>query len=139
MFGRSARGENFTHGLLHEVWEIRRDGALVWGDALHIGDLDGGNVARIMADPACFDGAAACATLILAPPKGDPRTFVDGARAVQLRTAGLRAGVTAVGGLLVARWLGDPLPLRRAYADLACHLREAAMGLPPRLSRLWHV
>ena len=33
----------------------------------------------------------------------------------------------------------DALPLRRAYAELACHLREAAMGLPPRLPRLWHV
>jgi urease accessory protein len=48
--------------------------------------------------------------------------------------------VTAVGGLLVARWLGfDPPVLRRAYADLACHLRAAAMGLPPRLPRLWDV
>ena len=33
----------------------------------------------------------------------------------------------------------DALILRRAYADLACHLRQAAMGLPPRLPRLWHV
>jgi len=29
--------------------------------------------------------------------------------------------------------------LRRAYADLACHLRQVAMGLPPLLPRLWHV
>ena len=96
----------------------------------------------MMADPACFDGAEACATL-------DPRAaatairarYLDAARAVQQRSAaaGLRAGVTAVNGLLVARWLGDAVSLRRAYADLACHLREAAMGLPPRLPRLWHV
>jgi urease accessory protein len=52
----------------------------------------------------------------------------------------MQSGVTAVGGLLVARWLAvDALPLRRAYADLACHLREAAMGLPPRLPRLWSI
>jgi urease accessory protein len=53
----------------------------------------------------------------------------------------MQAGVTAVGGgLLIARWLAvDALTLRRAYADLACHLRQAAMGLPPRLPRLWHV
>ena len=76
------------------------------------------------------------------PPSGDPRHFVDAARAVQARSAapGLQAGVTAVGGLLVARWLAaDALNLRRAYADLACHLRQAAMGLPPCLPRLWHV
>jgi urease accessory protein len=46
--------------------------------------------------------------------------------------------MTAVNGVVVARWLAhDPLLLRRAYADLACHLRAAAMGLPPRLPRLW--
>jgi urease accessory protein len=138
VFGRHARGERLTHGLLHELWEVRRDGVLVWGDALHLG----GDIATILADPACFAGAAACASLILAPRADDPRPFVDAARAVQARSAapGLQAGVTAVGGLLVARWLAaDALTLRRAFADLACHLRQAAMGLQPRLPRLWHV
>jgi urease accessory protein len=138
VFGRRARGEGFTHGLLHERWEVYRDGDLLWGDALH---LDG-DVAAITADPACFAGAAACATMIMAPPAGDPRPFVDGARTAQQQSQafGLRGAVTAVNGILVARWLAaDPLPLRRAYADLACHLRAAAMGLPARLPRLWHV
>jgi urease accessory protein len=142
VFGRRARGESFTHGLLHEQWQVSRGGRLVWGDALHLDDAHGGDVAAIMADPACFDGSAACATLILAPSDCDPQWFVEAARAVQLQSAssGLRAGVTAVNGLLVARWLGpDPWVLRRAYADLACHLREAAMGLPARLPRLWNV
>ena len=137
VFGRRARGEAFTRGFLHEGWEVHRDGNFVWGDALHL-DQD---IAAIMADPACFDGAAACATLILVPLDGDPRGYIDAAREVQQRSAcpELRGGVTAVNRLLVARWLGDPSALRRAYADLACHLREAAMGLPPRLPRLWHV
>jgi urease accessory protein len=137
VFGRRARGEGFTRGLLHEEWQVQRDGALTWGDALH---LDG-DIRATIADPACFDGAAACATLILAPPSGDPRGFVAGARDVQRQSlcSGLRGGVTAVGGLVVARWLGpDPLALRRAFADLACHFRRAAMGLPARLPRLWH-
>jgi len=138
VFGRRARGESFTQGLMHEEWRVSRDGVLSWGDALH---LDG-DIAATMADPACFDRAAACATLILAPPAGDPRGFVDGARAVQQQSLspGLRGGVTAVGGLVVARWLAaEPLTLRRAFADLACHFRQAAMGLPTRLPRLWHV
>jgi urease accessory protein len=123
---------------LHEEWQVRSDSALAWGDALH---LDG-DIGALMADPACFDGAAACATLILAPPAGDPRGFVAGARAVQQQSPspGLRGGVTAVGGLVVARWLAaDGKELRRAFADLACHFRQAAMGLPARLPRLWHV
>jgi urease accessory protein len=142
VFGRQARGERLTHGLVNERWEVWRDGALVWGDALNLSSDDGGDIAAILADPACFAGATACATLILAPRANDPRPFVDAARAVQARSPapGLQAGVTAVGGLLVARWLAeDALTLRRAFADLACHLRQAAMGLPPRLPRLWHV
>jgi urease accessory protein len=142
VFGRRARGECFTHGFLHDEWQISRAGTLAWGDALH---LDG-NIAALMADPASFDGAAACATLILAPPQGsspgDPRGLIAGARTVlqQSPSPGLRAGVTAVGGLLVARWLGpDPPALRRGFADLSCHLRAAAVGLPARLPRLWHV
>jgi urease accessory protein len=137
VFGRIAMGERFRAGLLHEGWEVYRDGRLVWGDALHID----GDVAAVMDEPACFDGADACGTLILASPERDPRPFVEPARTVQQSSMsdGLRAGVTAVNGLLIARWLGDPVAVRRAYADLACHLRQAAMGLPPRLPRLWHV
>ena len=137
VFGRRARGEGFSRELMHDRWEVCRDGGLVWGDALH---LDG-DISALMAHPVCFDSAAAYATLILAPHDGAPLRFLDEARAVQQRApaAGLRGGVTAVNGVLVARWLSaDPLPLRRAFADLACHLRAAAMGLPARLPRLWH-
>jgi urease accessory protein len=138
VFGRRARGERFTNGFLREVWEVRRDGELVWGDALHLEE----DIARIIDHPACFDGAAAFATMILSPPGQDPRSFLDRARAIQSAVAAgpLRAGVTATAGLVIARWLAaDAALLRRAYADLACHLRQAAMGLPPRLPRLWHV
>jgi urease accessory protein len=138
VFGRRARGERFTRGLLREVWEVRRDGGLVWGDALHL-DAD---IAAIIDHPACFDGAAGCATIILAPAAQDPQQFIAGARNAQsaLVTEGLRAGATIVAGLLVARWLAkDATLLRRAYGDLACHLRAEALGLPQRMPRLWHV
>jgi urease accessory protein len=138
VFGRRARGERFTKGFLREVWQVRREGNLVWGDAVHLED----DIARIIDHPACFDGAAAFATLILAPFGRDPRGFLDSARTVQSAAAadGLRAGVTAIAGLLVARWLAaDAAALRRAYADLAAHLRCEAMGLAPSLTRLWHI
>jgi urease accessory protein len=138
IFGRRARGERFTSGFLREVWELRCNGDLVWGDALHLED----DVRRIIEDPACFDGAAAFATMILSPPAGDARSLLDCARVVQSACAatGLRAGATAVSGLVIARWLAaDAAVLRRAYADLACHFRSAALGLPPRLPQVWHV
>jgi urease accessory protein len=138
VFGRRARGERFANGFLREVWELRRNGYLVWGDALHLDD----DVGRIIDDPACFDGAAAFATMIFSPPAGDVRSLLDGARVVQgvCATTGLRAGATAIAGAVIARWLAaDAAVLRRAYADLACHFRSAALGLPPRLPRVWHV
>src|SRR5436309_920819 len=60
VLGRRARGERFTHGLLHEAWRIRRDGRLVWADALR---LDG-DVAAAIAAPSGFAGAEALATAI---------------------------------------------------------------------------
>ena len=137
VFGRRARGETFRRGRLRERWEFRRDGRPVWGDAL----LLDGDIAATIADPACFDGAAAFATLVLALPEGDPQRFLEAARALLAATAdGVRGGATVVGGLLIARWLAhDAAALRRCYADLACYLRARAMGLPPRLPRLWRV
>jgi urease accessory protein len=138
VFGRRARGERFTSGFFREVWQVRRDGELVWGDALHLED----DIERIIDDPACFDGAAAFATMISWPSGRDVSRLVDSARAVQSAGAvpGLRAGVTAVAGIIIARWLAaDAALLRRAYADLACHFRCTALGLPPRLPRIWHV
>ena len=138
VFGRRARGERFANGFLREVWELRRNGYRVWGDALHLDD----DVGRIIDDSACFDGAAAFATMIFSPPAGDVRGLLDGARVVQgvCATTGLRAGATTIAGVVIARWLAaDAAVLRRAYADLACHFRSAALGLPPRLPRVWHV
>jgi len=138
VLGRRARGEGFTRGFLREVWQVQRDGRLVWGDALHLE----GDIAGIIDDPACFDGAAAFATMILAPAGSDPGGFLDCARKVQSAgaTDTVQCGATAIADLVVARWLAsDADALRKAYADLASHLRREALGLPPRLPRLWHV
>jgi urease accessory protein len=136
VFGRRARGERFTSGYLREVWQVRHGGKLVWGDALQ---LDG-DVGRIIEDPACFGGAAAFATMLLSPPKQETRRIVDSARAVLCGCSTVRAGATAIAGLVIVRWLAaDAALLRRAYADLACHFRATALGLPPRLPRSWHV
>jgi len=117
---------------------VRRDGRLVWGDSL----LLDGDVAAIINNPACFAGAAAFATMIMVPPKQIlPQLLQDARRLLSARTnQGLRSGVTAVEELMVARWLGaDTAQLREAYARLACHFRSAALGLPPRLPRVWNV
>jgi len=136
VFGRRARGERFTRGFLREVWQVRRGGKLIWGDALH---LDG-DVGRIIDDPACFNGAAALATMLMLPPGREARDFLLSARAVLCAAKRVQAGATVIAGLVVVRWLAaDPAALRQSYADLACHFRAAALGLPPCLPRSWHV
>jgi len=137
VFGRIASGERMASGLVHDAWELRREGRLIWGDRFHLGDDSMGSLLNKAADPACLDGAAACATLLLAAP--DAATFLAGARETTA-AGGVRGGATLVGGVLVMRLLSaEPAPLRRAYVTLAGHLRAAQAGLPAQLPGLWHV
>jgi urease accessory protein len=130
VFGRAARGERFTRGLLHESWRLRRGGALVWADALR---LDG-DVARLLAAPAAFGGALALATAVYVG--ADAAALLAAAR--ELAEAGDGAA-TLVNGVLVARFLAPrPEVVRRGLARYVAGLRHAACGLPPALPRLWH-
>ena len=62
VFGRVARGERLTRGLLHDEWRVHCSGRLVWADNLHLT----GDIQARMASPAGFDGAVAAATLVYA-------------------------------------------------------------------------
>lgn len=131
VFGRIARGECVTTGLIRDAWEIRRDGRLIWADALH---LDG-DIGAALTAPACFGGSIAYATLIYAGPDG--AAYLDALREAMGDSEG---AATCVASLLVARWLSaDPYRLRQEFGRAWCILREQARGLPPHLPRIWHV
>ena len=131
VFGRTARGERMTSGLVHDAWEIRHNGRLVWADALH---LDG-NIAATLADRACFAGAVGYATLIYAAE--DAASQLESVR--ETAGAGELHAATCMGSLLVARWLSrEPHRLREAFGHVWCVLRKNR-GLPARLPRLWYV
>ncbi|MGE0748793.1 MAG: urease accessory protein UreD [Rhodospirillales bacterium] len=130
VFGRRARGERFTDGLVHDGWRIRRDGRLVWADALR---LDG-TVAPLLDSPAGFAGAEAYATAFYVA--DDAPSHLPLARELTTRE-GLRAGATVVNGILLARWLGVADRVRAALADFLAALRHAAAGWPARLPRVW--
>ncbi|OAN45657.1 urease accessory protein [Paramagnetospirillum marisnigri] len=133
VFGRTARGERLSHGLLRDAWDVRRDGRLIWADALH---LDGDIAAKLDA-PAGFDGANACATLVLAAPA--PERLRDLIRDGLADYDG-RAGATVVAGLVIARWLDrDAARLRKSFGAAWAMLRHEAAGLPRRLPRLWEI
>lgn len=135
VFGRRARGERFTRGLLRDDWQVRCDGRAVWADAF---GLDG-EVRRIIDHPAGLGGAEAMATAIYAGPDAAKR--LDRAREIlEAEVAdGVRAGVTLVGGLLLARWLGDAAAVRRSFGGYWAQSRHAMAGLPAALPRLWHI
>lgn len=131
VFGRIARGELVTTGLVHDAWEVRRDRRLLWADALH---LDGDIAARL-AHPAGFGGARAYATMLYVAE--DAAAMVEALRAHGL---GADGAATCIGPLLIARWLSlDPLILRRSFGRAWAFLREQGRGLPPLLPRIWHI
>ena len=125
--GRAASGERFTRGLLLDSWSIRRTGRLVWTDTLRVeGETPTG---------AGFGAANALATMIGV--WDQPQPYFEKARALLEAAAGdggkVRAGVTLVNGVMVARLLGEATAVREAAIRFLTDFRGR------RLPRVWHV
>jgi urease accessory protein len=128
VFGRTASGERFRSGLWRDRWRLRQGGRLVWADAMQVEGLD------TIDHPAGFAGASAHAMALYAGP--DARHWLETAR--ELATGCQRAAVTAIGNVLLARFLdADAAAVRRALAQYIAGLRQAVAGLPARPPRLW--
>ncbi|HYB11084.1 MAG TPA: urease accessory protein UreD [Alphaproteobacteria bacterium] len=131
VFGRTARGERFTSGKLHDAWRVRYDSKLVWADGLHLE----GDVGRVFQCKAGFDGAVACVTMLYVAEGA--ATLLETARAL-LEGAVSRAGATVVNGILILRMFGpDARHLRRDVVRFCARFRALAAGLPSRLPRVW--
>jgi urease accessory protein len=136
VLGRLARGERFTSGTIHDAWEIRRDGRLVWTDAFRLDE----DLAAAQAAPAGLAGAGALATIVVAGEATDRLAAPLAALAERLANEDLRIGTTRIGAILLARLLAqDPRVLRGAFAELWAYLRGEAGSLSPRLPRLWSI
>lgn len=133
VLGRLASGERTGRGLLHDRIEIHSGGHLRWRDVFRLA----GDFGEVVDAHAGLAGARAVTTFAYVGPDAPER--LDLAREL-LATAPVRAGVTVVNDVLVARLLGeDPLALRSALAQFWAHFRAVVAGLPPVLPRLWHV
>ena len=55
-FGRAARGEELTHGLIHDGWAVVREGKPAWADIFHAADTD---LVAMLGHPAALAGARA--------------------------------------------------------------------------------
>ena len=132
VFGRTAMGETFNNGMLHDSWRIRRGGRLIWADALH---LDG-DLKRLRTTPFGFGTSVACATLVYVA--GDASQQLGEARRL-LSGCSLLCGATSLDGIMVVRIMADDAAeLRVAVMKLIAGIRSTAASLPARLPRVWH-
>ncbi len=123
VLGRAASGERFVSGLLLDSWSVRRGGRLVWTDTLRVeGETP---------DGAGFGTANALATVIGV--WNEPQAHFERARALLEEAGDVRAGVTLVNGVLVARLLGEATLVRAAAIGFLTAFRGQ------RLPRVWHV
>jgi len=123
VLGRAASGERFTGGLLLDSWSVRRAGKLVWTDTLRVeGETPTG---------AGFGAANALATMIGV--WDEPLARFEKARALLEESGKVRAGVTLVNGVMVARLLGEATIVRSAAIGFLTAFRGR------RLPRVWHV
>ena len=133
VFGRRARGEAFSYGALRDDWRLRLDGRLAWADALRLDEP----LASLFAARAGLDGAAAMATLILAGEGG--AVARDAIREAAEAHPAVRIGASAVGSVMVARFLGrDARALRDAVVQAVGLVRNRLAGLSERLPDLWY-
>jgi urease accessory protein len=123
VLGRAASGERFTRGLLLDSWSVRRAGKLVWTDTLRVeGETP---------DGAGFGPANALATIIGV--WDAPQARFEQARELLESADAVRAGVTLVNGVMVARLLGEATAVRAATRRFLGDFRGR------RLPRVWLV
>ncbi|MGY8998949.1 MAG: urease accessory protein UreD [Rhodospirillales bacterium] len=135
VFGRLGHGEHFQTGLVHDSWEVSREDRLVWADSLHLES----NIATILDDPACFNGAVAMATAVYVGPDVKENLFV--AREIfKSQESSVLSGASIVNGILLLRWLGkDALALRDDFGFFWGAFRNKVASLPTELPRLWNM
>lgn len=124
VFGRTAMGETVSAGHLFDRWRVRRDGALIFAEALRIEDA----IARRLTEKSVAGGGGAIATVLKIPGDEDAVAAVN---ALQQKFAG-EVGVSAWNGLALARLVAPNGAASRR--DLTMIVTAwSAMPLP----RLW--
>ena len=129
--GRTASGERFNAGELRSRTEVQRAGRRLWGDYAQI---EGG--AALLRSPAGLAGRPVMGTLLVAGPVAE-RGLMDACRTVSPH-GDAHCGVTAVPGVLVARYLGASTEAARSYFVALWRLvRPALLGREVSLPRIW--
>lgn len=131
VLGRTAMGEHYVTGTLHDGWRIRRGGRLIWADALHMA----GNVAGLRQAPFAFGRAIAYSTVLYVG--ADAGSLLQRVRNI-LTLHPVPSAATSFRDLLLVRLMADDaLTLRNAVVSCLSELRHAAARLAGCLPRVW--
>lgn len=133
--GRAAAGERFEHGRFDLLCRVERGGAPIW---LERGGFDGAD--PMLASPAGWAGHGVGGTLLCAFPDLPRQAagLLEALRAI-VPGDGASHGITALPGVLVARYLGDNSEAARLwFARLWQTLRPACCGRPAVPPRIWN-
>lgn len=133
--GRAAAGERFENGRFDLFCRIDREDRPVW---LERGGFDGND--PILSSPAGWAGTTVCGTLLCAFPElpRQAAALLEACRTI-VPADGARCGISAMPGILVARYLGDSSEAARLwFADLWKILRPACCNRPAVIPRIWN-
>jgi urease accessory protein len=127
VFGRLARGESFSSGMLRDRVRVRRGARLVYADVLDLGAAPAARLERA----ALGDGARASAVILSIG--GDIQAGLEGLRGELDGHSGVLAAASAWNGIVSVRMLSaDPAALRLCLAAALGSLRGSA-----ELPRVW--
>lgn len=133
--GRAAAGERFEHGHFGLFLTVDRDKRPLW---LERGQFSGSD--PILTSPTGWAGHTVCGTLLCSFPElpQHATALLEALRTIA-PTDGAPHGITALPGLLVARYLGDSSEAGRLwFVELWKILRPVCCGRPAVLPRIWN-
>jgi len=129
--GRTASGERFGAGELRSRFEVLQAGRRLWGEFARI---EGG--APLLQSPAGLAGHPVMGSFLVAGAVVDA-DLMDACRAAAPR-GDARWGVTALPGVMIARYVGASTEAARSYfVDLWRCVRPALLGREICLPRIW--
>ena len=133
--GRAAAGERFEHGRFDLLCRIERAGKPLW---IERGGFAGNDA--MLASPAGWAGTTVCGTLLCSFPElpQQAAALLESCRAIA-PADDARHALTALPGLLVARYLGDNSEAARQWlTELWKILRPACCNRPAVIPRIWN-
>ncbi|MGB4062636.1 MAG: urease accessory protein UreD [Azonexus sp.] len=133
--GRAAAGERFENGRFDLFFRVDRGNRPIW---IERGGFDGSD--PMLSSPAGWAGATVCGTLLCTFPELPQQAvaLLEACRKV-VPVDGANHGLSALPGMLVARYLGDSSEAARLwFADLWSILRPACCGRPAVTPRIWN-